>query len=252
MRFGNIGAVDKQRQTRGTPNARGSPDAGDDSSPPSPTVPATDRVVDHIRSRIRNGVLAPGQRLIEADITAELEVSRGPVREAFRRLAAEGLLVEERHRGTRVRQVTLDELKAIYRVREMLEGLAARMAAERVAAGASTRTLERIAAQLDRALGRGDMPAYFELNSAFHHEVVELGRMPLLATLLEQLNIHVFRLQFWHLLQVRHAKHSNREHREIAQAIVDGDGERAERLMRTHVRASGESIFNAPPSMLPR
>ena len=218
----------------------------------SQVVSTVDRILLKIRDGIRNGTYAPGQRMVEADFTAELGVSRGPVREAFRELAAEGLLTDERHRGMRVRQITLDELTKIYRVREMLEGLAARMAAENVAQGGSAIQLQQIAEQLERAIEDGDMQTYFELNASLHDEIIQLGKAPILERLMPQLNTHVFRMQFWHLLKTEHAKQSNEGHRAIVHAIMKGSPDEAERQMRAHVRASGERMLTAPSGLLPR
>jgi len=218
----------------------------------SPGVSTVERILLKIRDGIRNGAYAPGQRMVEADFTAELGVSRGPVREAFRRLAAEGLLTEEHHRGMRVRQITLDELKKIYRVREMLEGLAARMAAENVAQGGSAKQLQQIAKQLERAMEDGDMQVYFDLNASLHEEIIRLGQAPILERIMPQLNTHVFRMQFWHLLKTEHAKQSNEGHRAIVHAIVEGDPDEAERQMRAHVRASGERMLADTSGMLLR
>src|SRR5262245_45965230 len=91
------------------------------SPPTAPPTSAVERVIAHVRSGIRDGRFAPGQRLIENDLQASLGVSRGPIREAVRRLAAENLIDVELHKGARVRRLTPDEIKAIYEVREVLE-----------------------------------------------------------------------------------------------------------------------------------
>src|SRR5260370_21163593 len=89
-----------------------------------------ERVIVYIRTGIRDGRLALGQRLIESELQAALHVSRGPIREAVRRLAAENVLRIELHKGARVRRLTATEIKSIYEVREVLEGLACRLAAK--------------------------------------------------------------------------------------------------------------------------
>lgn len=88
-----------------------------------------DRLVDWLRSGILNGRYAPGQRLVEADLTHNFKVSRGPVREAFRRLSAEGLLQMVPHRGALVRKLCYEETVEMFQIRSGLEPLAARLAA---------------------------------------------------------------------------------------------------------------------------
>src|SRR5262245_43090553 len=85
-------------------------------------------ILEHLRSGVLQGLYAPGQRLIEADLTQELRVSRGPLREAFRRLSAEGLLEIVPHRGAMVRRLTLREMRELFQIRLGLEMLAARLA----------------------------------------------------------------------------------------------------------------------------
>src|SRR5688500_3082861 len=88
-------------------------------------------VADAIRSAIAGGVLKPGQRVLEVELAEELGVSRLPVREAIRQLEHEGLLVSQPHRGTFVAQVTPDDIREMFSLREALESLAARLVAAR-------------------------------------------------------------------------------------------------------------------------
>ena len=91
-----------------------------------------DRVVDAITRNLRAGVFVPGQRLIEADLTKELRVSRGPVREALKRLAAEGVLTVTRNRGAYVRALSRVEVRDSLVVLEALVGVMADLAARRI------------------------------------------------------------------------------------------------------------------------
>ena len=86
-------------------------------------------MIEAITDGVKDGRYAPGQRLVEADLTAELGVSRGPLREALGRLAAEGVLELEPYRGAVVRRLTREDVEDLFSVREVLEGEAARLAA---------------------------------------------------------------------------------------------------------------------------
>src|SRR5208337_15324 len=86
-------------------------------------------IVERLRDDILAGRLAPGSRLVECELTARFSVSRGPVREALRRLAAEGLIEHLPHRGALVRRLTLREIRELFEIRVEMEALAARLAA---------------------------------------------------------------------------------------------------------------------------
>src|SRR5690606_3964267 len=103
--------------------------AGHSAGSGNPDRTAVDKVAHAIVEGIKAGIYAPGQRLIEADLTRDLGVSRGPVREATRRLGAEGILDVLPHRGAVVRKLSRRDVAAIYQIRELLEGLAARLSA---------------------------------------------------------------------------------------------------------------------------
>src|SRR5512132_4549303 len=92
----------------------------------------TSLVLRELERQIESGDLAPGAKLNEADVAADLRVSRGPVREAFRALEQTGLVRTEKNRGVFVRQVSLEEANEIYEVRAALEGMIGRLAAKRV------------------------------------------------------------------------------------------------------------------------
>ena len=122
-------------------------------------------MIAHIRKSIREGRFAPGQRLIESELQLALGVSRGPIREAIRRLSADNILQIELHKGARVRRLTAAEIKSSYEVREALEGLACRLAAEnRKPSDTRLSTLERT---FDETFD-GTAKSYLHYNGQFH------------------------------------------------------------------------------------
>ena len=94
------------------------------------TLSSPDQVAQVLLDGIKSGRIVPGQRLIEADLTSELRVSRGPVREALKRLSAEGLVRLIPHRGAYIRKLTRREVMDILVIQETLTALAARLAAQ--------------------------------------------------------------------------------------------------------------------------
>lgn len=213
---------------------------------PARSATAVQQVIRELEDGIRTGRFAPGQRLVEGDLTVALGVSRGPLREALGRLAAEGLIDIEPYRGAVVRRLTRKDVRDLYQVREVLEGEAARLAALAIDEGHNRRRLTAAAKGLSAFKKRMDVLSYLDRNAEFHDLVVELSGNDLLRTLLPRLHTHAFRLLFRNLLSPAAAQESLRHHDAIVEAIQAGDARGAERAMREHVRRSGQAIQQLP------
>lgn len=197
-------------------------------------------IADRLRDAISTGVFNAGQRLVESEITREFGVSRGPLREAFRRLAAEGLVDLQHHRGARVRRLSRAEVTALYEVREALEGLAARLAARHVRDGTvASHSLSTLVDQMTQALNQGALSTYVQLNKEFHDELVRLADNGPLAGLVRQLQVPLFRLQFRNIVDIASLRLGQADHEAIASAVARGDEEAADVAMRIHIRRSG-------------
>lgn len=195
------------------------------------------RLADQAYEVLRNRVLArrllPGDRLSVPRLAADLGLSRSPVREAVQRLVAEGLGVEQVHRGAVVADLTLDDLAQVYAVREVLEGLAARLAATRKADDlvADLRTL--VAEHAD-AVASGSEADVIRADLRFHGRILEASGNPSLQSALGpilgrvQIAMLAGDLQAW-------PKAAVTEHRRILSAIAAGDEARAEAAAREHV-----------------
>lgn len=207
------------------------------------SVSTVDQIVAVLRDRIKQGELVSGQRLVEPDLTRELGVSRNPLRDAFGRLATEGLVVIERNRGASVRRLSLAEVRELYQVREALESEAAALAATRVDAAGRRQLRDRIAAHAEVRHGQ-DLIAYHEQNEQFHQLIVRLSDNALLGRLTDQLYIQAFRVQFRHLLTPSAIQNAVTEHEETAEAIHSGDPNAAEAAMRRHIRNSADLILD--------
>lgn len=198
-----------------------------------------DAIAEELREDIRTGRLVSGQRLIEADLTERFTISRGPLREALRRLTAEGLVELQHNRGARVRQLTDDEVVALFQVREALEGMAARLAADAVAEGrANPQSLQTIVRRMDRALDQGKIGEYRVLNQQFHDLLMEMGGNDRLSGMARQLQTAVGRVQSATSLDLGAQRAGQSDHRRIAKAITAADGNAAEKAMRAHIRNS--------------
>ncbi|MEQ9587373.1 MAG: GntR family transcriptional regulator [Parvibaculaceae bacterium] len=213
------------------------------------SVSTVEHVVAGLRERIRGGLMMPGQRLVEADITHDMGVSRSSAREALRRLAAEGLVEIQHQRGARVRQMTRQEILALYEIRELLEGLAARGAAVKLSQSGRQEEFEEILTDLKTAEEAGAVAPYLEGNLRFHDFIVELSGNAHLPRLLNSLQTPIVRYQFRSVIDANTMRKSNDDHQSIASAIKSGDPDAADQAMRAHVREAAESILDMPEMM---
>jgi DNA-binding GntR family transcriptional regulator len=192
-------------------------------------------LVEKIKDRIRDGRFAPGQRLVESDISNLFDVSRGPVREAIRRLNSEGLIEVRHNSGATVRALSRMDVCNVFQIREVLEGMAGRLAAENVKNGADLSKLQALEARFDREFD-GSSLAYMRYNDAFHDLIVRLSGNDQLIQIVRQLQVRVYRIQYDSLRSSDAFLRSRSEHKAILQALVRGDAARAERLLHQHVR----------------
>ena len=189
---------------------------------------------EQLRDDILNQRLPPGTRLSEADLATRLGMSRTPVREALRVLMAEGL-VRRDARGPTVASLTPSEVRDLLAVREVLDGLAASLAAERRDQPAN----EALQATLDRMgelLEQGRTRETAELDYRFHEIMARASGNP---HTMEQLRLHYAQLHAFRLFSYALAgvpEQSHKQHQKIFRAIADGDSPRAEREARAHVR----------------
>lgn len=205
-----------------------------------PRVPLRDQVRDALQVRISEGRLRPGDRLFEQDLAAEFGVSRVPVREAIRMLQSEGLVeVQPKRRGVFVRSLDRRQIEEIFDVRESLESLAARLAAEG-RRGAESDRLGELARRARQAMESEDVEVMSEANAAFHEELVLLSGNELLASLLEPLH---GRLAWFFRLNLEPGRVCG-EHEELHAAIAAGDAERAVEVARRHTRSSRAMVLN--------
>jgi DNA-binding GntR family transcriptional regulator len=194
-----------------------------------------DYVLEHLRGGIMQGRYAPGQRLIEADLTRELRVSRGSLREAFRRLSAEGLLEIVPHRGALVRRLTLREMKELFQIRVGLEILAVQLATEAVrdpqVRARFQCEVEPIWIETPRLAG----PDYINENHRFHDAITQASGNEQLLRLTRQLRLTVLMYQLVSTLKPENIAASVAEHRMIAHAILNGNVEAAQQQVRSHL-----------------
>jgi DNA-binding GntR family transcriptional regulator len=200
-----------------------------------------DQIRRELLGRIVNGTYCAGDRLVELQIAREFATSQAPVREALRELEACRLVETEPFRGTRVRGLSEREMAEAAEVRGALEELAARSAARALCG--KTGPLRATVAELETAAHEGDFDAYARHNMTFHRQIVEAGGNEVLLRIWDSL-----------MLEARtRISLGNRPvdltgvaatHRPIVDALEQGDGDLAGRLLREHAEQFGSGLYH--------
>lgn len=201
------------------------------------STPARDRgegAYAQIRAAIRDGSLAPGERLTETDLAARFGVSRTPVRQAIARLEAEGLLTHEARRGLAVTRPDHQQVVELYVMREVLEGAAARLAAQH-AGETEIAAMAEIVAREPAAFR--DARALAGVNQQLHGLLYLAAHNRYLLRSLEQLAATMSLLPTL-LTRGGRAEQAHAEHRAILDAVAGRDGDAAEEAARAHARAA--------------
>jgi DNA-binding GntR family transcriptional regulator len=201
-----------------------------------PARPAAQSQSEEAYLRIRDMIvtldLPPGSLVQEARLREELAIGRTPIREALQRLAHEKLVRSVPHRGTFVTDVNITDLARITEVRVVLEGHAARLAAERCAPADAAAIRELLASV---AKGASDQRQLMRLDHEIHRQVYRTARNGFLESTLERYFNLSLRLWFLVLDRQVRLREAVDEHVALLNAIVDGNADVAEQTMRTHV-----------------
>lgn len=200
--------------------------------------PAVEFIASDVRNRLRSMILGaelkPGQRLVEDDLCERLSVGRTPVREALLLLQGEGLL--SRERGWVVETVDRSQVRAIFESRAAIESATARLAA-RHAESAELEELARLTEAMEPAetLTRSELNT---LNTEFHRLIVKASKNKLLEQFHERTQFHYWMLRVPILFSESEVRETNRQHRNILDALRDRNEDEAERAARHHVEAT--------------
>ena len=204
-------------------------------------------VVAQVVNAIRDGQLAPGQRLVETEFAKRLGVARTTIREDFQRLEVDGLLSQERHRGFLVRVIDRSELRQIYEAKGALDGLAARLAAPKFAH--DSRKLEELYQGLEDARARHSMKDFTGLNHEFHDLVRRTSENSVIYRMLGTLEQSAYHYQFRLLIDNAQVFLSQDDHARIFQALKNGDADGAEREAREHAYSSLTQLLQLPDTL---
>lgn len=200
------------------------------------------RVEKRLRELIISGTLPPGERLNESELAALLGVSRGPVREAVQRLRGDGLVTWIPNRGAFVKKLSVDEVRDLYQIRAVLEGLAAGLAADRCQPSI-VEELEQLVADARLAMERDPLAPY-PSDSDFHNRVVAGAGNHALKLRVNEINLQLKLMRLTSGFEPTRARAALTEHEDVVQAIREGNVPAAEAAMRQHVDSAQEYVLS--------
>lgn len=206
-----------------------------------------DRVYTKLKQAIADGVFPSGSRLVESDLADRLKVSRTPVREALQRLAREGLVTVLPRKGVIIESLSLKDLEEIFLLREVLEGLAGSLAAQRI----DEAQLELLRKNVDashKAAKSKDLEEAIRLNAEFHSLVISAARSPRLAELLDVVMGQISNYRRISMSGPGRPKTAAEEHTKILDAIQQNNPEEAEASLRLHASNAREVVIEMAKS----
>ncbi|ALM85984.1 GntR family transcriptional regulator [Bordetella sp. N] len=196
-----------------------------------------DRAYRRLRLAILSGEIKPGTRLVELDLAERLSMSRTPVREAISRLTSDMLVAVLPGGGVEVVD-TQHDLDDIFAIREALEGMAARLAAQHIVREELAELDQMLKSSLDLPLDAVRERA--DLNNRFHRKILQASRSPRLIQMVEDLRDFFIQEEQLRRYTSRDTKTALRHHAEIVDALRHKDGKKAERMVRLHLSHSVE------------
>ncbi|GLQ05879.1 GntR family transcriptional regulator [Sneathiella chinensis] len=199
------------------------------------TVSLSEFVYQEVLQAIREGKYHPGERIRETEITKSLDVSRTPVREAFRRLQSEGRLIFEAQRGAVVAELDPQEVAELYALRQQLEGIAARFAAQH-ASEAEVQAMEFILEKSYEATN--DLRELNQINWELHHAIYHGAHNRFLIKAFGALSDSMALLRGVKYIPEGRAEKLHEEHRRIVEAIRNRDPDAADEAAQDHIRHS--------------
>jgi DNA-binding GntR family transcriptional regulator len=203
-----------------------------------------DEATRSVRELILTGKLPPGTRLRQEDLAQRMMISRTPLREALMKLEQEGLIVVLPRRGFRVIELNLTEAIELYELREMLDGLAARLAAEK-ATPEVLRRLAELVGQMDACVKADNADDWLVHHGEFHEEILRASGNSRLMPLIANIRLTIRRFHPLLLTTKNRLYRAFREHEAIFRAIRGHDADRAERLARAHISDAKKLVLRS-------
>ncbi|MCR4710007.1 MAG: GntR family transcriptional regulator [Clostridiales bacterium] len=196
--------------------------------------PLREIVYEELKRQIMVGEIAPGTRMMEVDLADEMGVSRTPVREAIRKLEKEGLVTIEPRRGAYASDISAKDMVDVLEVRQDLEGMAAGLAAQKIAEG-DILQLKNMTRRYKEAVEAGDIEEIIKQDEDFHKFIVGLSDNKTLIKMVSQVQELALRFRYIYYDDFSRFKNQPLEHQEIVEAIMSGDANSARRFAEVHI-----------------
>tara|TARA_B110000003_G_scaffold21776_1_gene21048 strand:- start:207 stop:848 length:642 start_codon:yes stop_codon:yes gene_type:complete len=200
-----------------------------------------DQLIETLKSEIYKGVLKPGDQLEETSLADRFGVSRTPIREAVRSLVDLGLLETRSRKGAFVRVATAKELIDLFEVAAELEALACRLSAERLTDDTSLE-IQNSLQECEEAAKVGDISSYAVGNLRFHAAIRDASGNLWLKSELSEIEVRINPYRSMPYKMHNRLAKSIQEHREIQNAILDANADKAANLMRDHIMLQGQRL----------
>lgn len=199
-------------------------------------------ILTELQERISDRQIAPGVKLVEQDLAQEFGVSRTAIREILADLERQGLVERKPNKGTVVRLVDPRSLIEIYEIREVLEGLAARLATDNSQPGDWLDLQEEFGEPCERMVRDMDYEKYLDLITRFRKRMVEKAGSHELSKLIDSIYAQIRIVQRRVIILPERIQKGMLEHREVLKAMVEGDSEKAELMKRRNLRSAREHL----------
>lgn len=199
-------------------------------------------VSESLRKAIKDGVLKPGERLMEIQLADELGVSRTPIREAIRKLELEGFVVMVPRRGTYVADISLKDIAQVFEIRSALEELSAGLAAERITPD-ELEDLERILVEINEYIANDDFDKIVDADIRFHDVLYHASRNNRLVDILNNLREQMLRFRSISMHYPGRLAATWEEHRQLVENIANHNSAQARKIAKKHMENSEKTLL---------
>ena len=200
-----------------------------------------EEIADNLREMIMSGELKEGDKIKEDELCAVMDISKTPLREALRVLSTEGLIKLIPNRGAFVSTPTFEEIKEMFDVMSVLEGACARAAAEKMS-DRDFASLKKLHNKLEENFSRRDQKEYIRINNQYHSFVQDLAGNRTLNQIVNGLRQKILLYRFQSLNLPERFDQSIVEHRDLLEAFRKRNPQKAETLMRSHLRKQSDAL----------
>lgn len=204
--------------------------------------PIRDIVYEYLRTAIINGLIKPGERLVEKEYAEKFNISRTPVREALRKLEIEGLVENIPRKGDIVKGIDLADMLEIFAIRQALEPLIVTTAIENITPD-DIENLQAAITIMNSSAHDDDTVTLLAAFQSFNDILINTSQMPRLSAIISQLKDYLGRFRNMSLSDHARRTKAIHEHQEILQAIINQDHEQAGRLVTTHLASARQSLL---------